>query len=157
MISTGIILILLKNIFSLIFTTMLINFSRPISTGFLCIRFLSSLSLYSGNNTYPVQWKLRGDRPYVSFSSYFQYIITTGRRRVLECTPLPHVMGREEDKKFSVREDRCFGCGACIALCPVNVLTLNERMIYVDEPNCTHCKLCIPSCPVFALELVTVD
>ena len=157
MISTGNILILSKNIFSLIFTTMLINFSRPISTGFLCIRFLSSLSLYSEADNYSLQWKSRGDRSYVSFSSYFQYIRTTGRRRVLEYTPLPHVMGREEDKKFSVREDRCFGCGACIALCPVNVLTLEDRMIYVDEPKCTHCKLCIPSCPVFALELVSVD
>ena len=91
------------------------------------------------------------------FSLNIQYNVTTGRRRVLESTPLPQVMGRETDKEFFVREDRCFGCGACIALCPVNVLTLNERMIYVDEPNCTHCKLCIPSCPVFALELVTVD
>ncbi len=91
------------------------------------------------------------------FSLNIQYNVTTGRRRVLESTRLPQVMGRESGKEFFVREDRCFGCGACIALCPVNVLTLNERMIYVDEPNCTHCKLCIPSCPVFALELVTVD
>mgnify|MGYP003781183375 FL=1 len=65
-------------------------------------------------------------------------------------------MGREPDKEFIVREDRCFGCGAWIALCPVNVLTLEHRMIYVDEPNCTHCQLCIPSCPVLALELKPV-
>ena len=66
-------------------------------------------------------------------------------------------MGNISTAIFKVDENLCYGCGACIALCPVNVLTLNERMIYVDEPNCTHCKLCIPSCPVFALELVTVD
>jgi len=62
-------------------------------------------------------------------------------------------MGRLQNHQFTVLEDRCFGCGACIALCPVDVLTLTNRMVYVDEPNCTHCRLCIPSCPVFALEL----
>jgi NAD-dependent dihydropyrimidine dehydrogenase PreA subunit len=41
-------------------------------------------------------------------------------------------------------------------LCPVQVLTLEDRMIYVDEPNCTHCRLCIPSCPVFALDFQQV-
>jgi len=60
-------------------------------------------------------------------------------------------MARKPNQIFVVDEDRCFGCGACIALCPVNVLTLDKRMIYVDEPNCSHCELCIPSCPVFAL------
>ena len=63
-------------------------------------------------------------------------------------------MGRVPDHVFEVNEDKCFGCGACIALCPVNVLDLVDRMIIVDEDNCTHCELCIPSCPVSALEIV---
>jgi NAD-dependent dihydropyrimidine dehydrogenase PreA subunit len=67
------------------------------------------------------------------------------------------VMARLPDHRFHVLEDRCFGCGACIALCPVEVLTLQDRMVYVDEPKCTHCRLCIPSCPVFALTLVSSD
>ena len=69
---------------------------------------------------------------------------------------LPQVMARIPSHEFVVDEDRCFGCGACIALCPVHVLTLEHRMIYVDEPNCTHCRLCIPSCPVFALDIKAV-
>lgn len=69
---------------------------------------------------------------------------------------LPQVMVRIPSHEFVVDEDRCFGCGACIALCPVHVLTLEDRMIYVDEPNCTHCRLCIPSCPVFALDIKAV-
>jgi len=52
-----------------------------------------------------------------------------------------------------VDDDRCYGCGACIALCPVNVLTLDTKLAVVDEENCTHCRLCIPSCPVFALDI----
>jgi NAD-dependent dihydropyrimidine dehydrogenase PreA subunit len=38
-------------------------------------------------------------------------------------------------------------------LCPVNVLTLIDRLAVVDEEACTHCELCIPSCPVFALDI----
>ena len=55
---------------------------------------------------------------------------------------------------FEVDEDRCFGCAACVALCPVNVLTLEGLLAIVDEPSCTHCEHCIPACPVHALSLV---
>lgn len=72
-----------------------------------------------------------------------------------KCSTLQHhIMGRIPDHVFEVDEDKCFGCGACIALCPVNVLDLVDRMIIVDEDNCTHCELCIPSCPVSALDIV---
>ena len=72
-----------------------------------------------------------------------------------KCSSLQHhVMGRVPDHVFEVDEDKCFGCGACIALCPVNVLDLVDRMIIVDEEKCTHCELCIPSCPVSALDIV---
>lgn len=63
-------------------------------------------------------------------------------------------MARVPDHIFVVDEDKCFGCGACIALCPVNVLDLENRVAVVDESNCTHCEHCISSCPVFALEIV---
>jgi len=61
---------------------------------------------------------------------------------------------RAADHIFIVDEDKCFGCGACVALCPVNVLDLHHRIAIVDEKNCTHCELCIPSCPVFALQII---
>lgn len=51
-------------------------------------------------------------------------------------------------------DDRCFGCAACIALCPVDALSLEGLLAIVDEASCTHCELCIPSCPVFALDIV---
>ena len=72
-----------------------------------------------------------------------------------KCSSLQHhIMGRVPDHVFEVDEDKCFGCGACIALCPVNVLDLVDRMIIVNEEKCTHCELCIPSCPVSALDIV---
>ena len=62
-------------------------------------------------------------------------------------------MPRNESRTFIIDEDKCYGCGACIALCPVNVLSLVDKLAVVDEKKCTHCEICIPSCPVFALEL----
>ena len=62
-------------------------------------------------------------------------------------------MGRIPGHLFNVDEDRCFGCAACVALCPVDALTLEGLMVYVHESSCTHCKLCIPACPVFALSI----
>jgi electron transport complex protein RnfB len=64
-------------------------------------------------------------------------------------------MGRVPGHVFHVDEDLCFGCAACVALCPVDALRLEGVMVYVDEPVCTHCKLCIPACPVFALDILT--
>ncbi len=63
-------------------------------------------------------------------------------------------MVRRPGQLFVVDEDRCFGCAACVALCPVDALWLEGVMVYVDEPVCTHCELCIPACPVFALDIV---
>ena len=59
-------------------------------------------------------------------------------------------MGRKAGLLFEVDEDRCFGCAACVALCPVNALTLEGLLAIVDEPSCTHCEHCIPACPVHA-------
>jgi len=61
---------------------------------------------------------------------------------------------RQEGHIFVVDEDRCFGCAACVALCPVDALCLEGLLVYVEESVCTHCELCIPSCPVFALDIV---
>ena len=65
-------------------------------------------------------------------------------------------MARLEHHIFVVDDDRCYGCAACIALCPGDALTLEGLLAIVDEPTCTHCNHCIPACPVFALDIVKV-
>ena len=79
-----------------------------------------------------------------------------GRGVTLVEAVLRQHMPREPGIVFEVNDDRCFGCAACVALCPVDALTLEGLLAIVDEPACTHCKLCIPSCPVHALSLNTV-
>tara|TARA_B100001029_G_C15035395_1_gene439785 strand:+ start:367 stop:654 length:288 start_codon:yes stop_codon:yes gene_type:complete len=64
-----------------------------------------------------------------------------------------YIMARIPNHVFVVDDDSCFGCGACIALCPVDALSLDSLLAVVDEPNCVHCEHCIPACPVFALEI----
>ncbi len=73
---------------------------------------------------------------------------------LLQQIPLRMLMVRVPGHVFVVDEDQCFGCAACIALCPVDALRLENNLAIVDEPACTHCEHCIPSCPVFALEIV---
>ena len=62
-------------------------------------------------------------------------------------------MARKEGHIFQVDDDRCFGCAACIAMCPVDALSLIDRLAIVEEKKCTHCNNCIPACPVFALSI----
>ncbi|MDA7555128.1 4Fe-4S binding protein [Euryarchaeota archaeon] len=66
-------------------------------------------------------------------------------------------MPRQENAIFVINEDRCFGCAACVALCPVDALVLDDILAIVDEPSCTHCNFCIPHCPVHALSIVKIN
>ena len=67
---------------------------------------------------------------------------------------MPSNMTRRNNTVFAVDEDRCFGCAACVGLCPVDALSLEGLLVFVAEPSCTHCEHCIPACPVHALSLV---
>ena len=58
---------------------------------------------------------------------------------------------------FIVDENLCYGCGACIALCPTNALDLVNRLAVVEQSDCTKCEHCIASCPVFALSIEDVN
>ena len=62
-------------------------------------------------------------------------------------------MAKREDHVMVVDEERCFGCAACIAVCPLDALELEGILAIVTEEKCTHCALCIPVCPVNALEI----
>ncbi|MAS49998.1 MAG: ferredoxin [Euryarchaeota archaeon] len=57
--------------------------------------------------------------------------------------------------EFVVDDDRCYGCGACIGLCPTNALSMKELLAIVEQELCTYCEHCIPSCPVDALEILS--
>ena len=62
-------------------------------------------------------------------------------------------MAKREGHVMEVDDERCFGCAACIAVCPLAALELEGILAIVTEEKCTHCDLCIPVCPVNALEI----
>lgn len=52
--------------------------------------------------------------------------------------------------KISV--DTCIGCGACVGVCPVEALSLNDEGKSVcDEGTCIDCGACVGTCPVEAI------
>ena len=71
--------------------------------------------------------------------------------------PVELIMAKVKSSIFVVDEELCYGCGACIALCPTNALDLVDRLAIVNQDDCTLCNHCIPSCPVFALSIVGVN
>ena len=60
-------------------------------------------------------------------------------------------------KLIEVNYDKCFDCGACYALCPVDAISSKEDYSVVfDEATCigSPCGLCVNACPARAISLV---
>ena len=52
-------------------------------------------------------------------------------------------------------EDLCIDCGACVSLCPVKAISLdNDWTIDVKDKECIGCKLCTYSCPTKAIKVM---
>lgn len=63
-------------------------------------------------------------------------------------------------KLIKVDSDKCFDCGACYALCPVDAISYDEDYSVVfDEKTCigSPCGLCVDACPALAITLVEQD
>lgn len=57
--------------------------------------------------------------------------------------------------RIEVQRDWCKGCGICVALCPKEVLKLDEfGKVTVAEPAaCVGCGRCEDHCPDFVLSV----
>ncbi|MBN2599286.1 MAG: 4Fe-4S binding protein [Candidatus Thermoplasmatota archaeon] len=51
-----------------------------------------------------------------------------------------------------VDKEKCTGCGACVAVCPVEAIKVTEKA-EVNEDTCIDCGACVDECPVQALSL----
>jgi ferredoxin len=49
--------------------------------------------------------------------------------------------------------DHCSYCGACVAVCPPDCLTLLNATLIIDHESCTVCGRCLSACPTGALAI----
>ena len=52
-------------------------------------------------------------------------------------------------------EEKCTHCGACLAVCPTEALTVDRTTweVIFDPQKCIGCELCLPACPPRAMEI----
>ncbi len=73
-----------------------------------------------------------------------------------------------EIAKFFVDDDKCIGCGKCLAVCPGNMVGgdvlrfENNRPVMVDQANfgwkgCWRCQHCLAVCPTGAISIFGVS
>ena len=60
-------------------------------------------------------------------------------------------------KLIEVDSEKCFDCGSCFSLCPVNAIAVEkDSSVVFDEQKCigSPCGLCVDVCPARAIKLV---
>jgi len=60
-------------------------------------------------------------------------------------------------KLIEVDNERCFSCGTCISLCPVEAISLaKDSTVQFDKEKClgSSCSVCADACPARAIKSV---
>ena len=52
----------------------------------------------------------------------------------------------------TVKADVCVGCGLCIEMCPVDVISRRDEKAWIDEEKCIGCGECLAVCRVGAVK-----
>ena len=51
-----------------------------------------------------------------------------------------------------VDKDKCTGCAACVDVCPVNAITIEDGKAVISE-ECIGCRACETQCPTGAISI----
>jgi ferredoxin len=60
-------------------------------------------------------------------------------------------------KLIEVDAEKCFSCGSCVALCPVEAISIDkDSSVNFDKEKCvgSTCSICVDACPVRAIKSV---
>ena len=63
-------------------------------------------------------------------------------------------------KLIEVDEKKCMSCGSCVALCPVDAISVAEdQSIVFDQEKCvgSTCSTCVDACPARAITSVKTN
>jgi len=53
----------------------------------------------------------------------------------------------------TIDKEKCTGCGACVDICAVDALKMEDDKAVVDPETCIDCGSCVDECPVEAITL----
>ena len=60
-------------------------------------------------------------------------------------------------KLIEVDSEKCFSCGSCVALCPVEAICIDkDSAVQFDKEKCigSTCSVCVDACPTRAIKSV---
>lgn len=60
-------------------------------------------------------------------------------------------------KLIEIDSEKCFSCGSCVALCPVEAISIQEdSSIKFDKEKCvgSACSICVDACPARAIKSI---
>ena len=60
-------------------------------------------------------------------------------------------------KLIEVDAEKCFSCGSCVALCPVEAISIDkDSSVKFDKEKCvgSTCSICVDACPARAIKSV---
>jgi NAD-dependent dihydropyrimidine dehydrogenase PreA subunit len=65
------------------------------------------------------------------------------------------IITQQLTKDITLDKTKCFSCGACVPLCPVNALEIDKKTFEVifHKEKCIACEICIQACPTRAIKL----
>jgi Fe-S-cluster-containing hydrogenase component 2 len=63
-------------------------------------------------------------------------------------------------KLIEVDSEKCFSCGTCIALCPVEAIKMDkDHTVQFDKEKClgSTCSICVDACPARAIKSIKAN
>ena len=61
-------------------------------------------------------------------------------------------------KKAFVEKNYCVACGACVKVCPMNAISINNGIFaVVNADKCVGCGKCAKVCPASTIEMIAQE